>query len=184
VQYKGQAYAAWGLGPHPLYSYRLSARSWFAAADAPLSIPPVVLGPVIADAAGARVVDILGLVVVGITLMGLASALTMAVIERTREIAILRCLGARARQIGRIFSTEAVVLTLAGWALGILLGWLIYQGLLTLVRHEADLSVPQDFQPTIPLITLVGVLVLTLTVIRGPLRRATRTQPGTALRYQ
>jgi hypothetical protein len=36
----------------------------------------------------------------------------------------------------------------------------------------------------IPLITLAGVLVLTLLVIRGPLRRATRIQPGTALRYQ
>jgi hypothetical protein len=33
-------------------------------------------------------------------------------------------------------------------------------------------------------ITLVGVLVLTLIVIRGPLRRATRIRPGTALRYQ
>ena len=108
----------------------------------------------------------------------------MGIIERTREIGILRCLGARARHIRRIFTTEAVVLTLAGWALGILLGWLIYQGLLILVRHDADLTLPQDFQPTVPLITLAGVLVLTLIVIRGPLHRATRIQPGTALRYQ
>ena len=65
-----------------------------------------------------------------------------------------------------------------------MLGWLIYQGLLILVRYEADLPLPQDFQPAVPLITLAGVLVLTLLVIRGPLRRATRIQPGTALRYQ
>ena len=117
-------------------------------------------------------------------LMGLASTLTMGIIERTREIGILRCLGARSRHIRRVFTTEAVVLTLAGWAAGILLGWLIYEGLLILVRHDADLSLPQDFQPTIPLITLAGVLVLTLIVIRGPLHRAKRIQPGTALRYQ
>jgi len=130
------------------------------------------------------IVEVLGLVVVAIMLMGLASTLTMGIIERTREIGILRCLGARSRHIRRIFTTEAVVLSLAGWALGILLGWLIYQGLLILVRHEADLTLPQDFPPAVPLITLAGVLALTLIVIRGPLHRATRIQPGTALRYQ
>ncbi len=287
VQYNGQAYMAWGLGPRPLYSYRLSAGRWFTAADAAAGTPPMVLGPVVADASGARVgqvltlamaagpvrtrvigidtgqnnggnivyfplpalerldgtpgtanslwvstaspahpaidqadtavasrlaaagypvtttkiyaleaqvtasensvlavVEILGLVVVAIMLMGLASALTMGIIERTREIGILRCLGARSRHIRRIFTTEAVVLALVGWAAGILLGWLIYQGLLTGVRHEADLTLPQEFPSAIPLITLAGVLVLTLIVIRGPLHRATRIQPGTALRYQ
>jgi len=34
------------------------------------------------------------------------------------------------------------------------------------------------------MVKLAGVLVLTLLVIRGPLRRATRIRPGTALRYQ
>ena len=287
VQYNGQAYAAWGLDPRPLYSYRLSGGRWFTAADDAAGTPPVILGPVVGDASGAHVgqvitldmatgpvrtrvigidtgqnnsgnivyfplptlerldgtpgtanslwvttaspahaaidqaatavasrlaaagypvtttkiyayeaqitaaensilaiVEILGLVVVAIMLMGLASTLTMGIIERTREIGILRCLGARARHIRRIFTTEAVVLALAGWAAGILLGWLIYQGLLALVRHEAHLSLPQDFPPAIPLITLAGVLVLTLIVIRGPLHRAARIPPGTALRYQ
>ncbi len=128
--------------------------------------------------------EILGLVVVAIMLMGLVSALSMGVIERTREVGILRCLGARARQIRRVFSAEAVVLAAVGWAFGVLLGWLIYQGLLRSSLHDADLSLPQEFPPVIPLITLAGVLVLTLLVIRGPLRRATRIQPGTALRYQ
>ena len=36
----------------------------------------------------------------------------------------------------------------------------------------------------IPLGTLIGLLVLTLLVIRVPLRRASRIQPGLALRYQ
>ncbi len=128
--------------------------------------------------------EILGLLVVAIMLMGLVSALSMGVIERTREIGILRCVGARARHIRRVFSVEAVVLAAAGWAFGVLLGWLIYQGLLALLLHNAALRLPQEFPPVIPLITLAGVLVLTLIVIRGPLRRAARIQPGTALRYQ
>jgi putative ABC transport system permease protein len=130
------------------------------------------------------IVQVLGLLVVAITLMGLVSALSMAVIERTREIGILRCLGARARYIRRVFSAEAVVLAAAGWVVAVPLGWLIYQGLLALILHNADLSLPQEFPPVIPLTTLAGILVLTLLVIRGPLHHAARIQPGPALRYQ
>ena len=287
VLYSGQTSVAWGLGAHPLYAYRLSAGRWFTAADARPSIPPVVLGPVIARLASARIgqiltftmaarptrvrvigidtgetnagstvyfplqvlerldggpgtadsiwvstaspqhaaidrvtsaaaarlaaagyavstteiyvteaqitasensllaiVEILGTVVVAIMLMGLASALSMGVIERTREVGILRCVGARARQIRRVFSAEAVVLAFVGWAFGVLLGWLIYEGLLALLLRNATLSLPQEFPPFIPLVTLAGVLVLTLRVIRGPLRRATRIRPASALRYQ
>ena len=137
-----------------------------------------------ADTSILTIVEILGLVVVAIMLMGLVSGLSTGVIERTREVGILRCLGARARQIRRVFSAEAVALAVVGWAFGVLAGWLLYEGLLTLLLHNADISLPQEFPLAIPLITLAGVLVLTLLVIRGPLRRATRIQPGTALRYQ
>jgi len=291
VQYRGQSYVAWGLGVHPLYTYRLSAGRWFTAADtaaaAHPAIPPVVLGPVLAPtthagigriltvdtpvgytrvrvagldtgdtnggatiyfplptlerldggpgtadsiwlktarpshaainraaaavtrrltAAGYRVatkavyvlvaeitasarailtiVQILGLLVVAITLMGLASALSMAVIERTREIGILRCVGAGARHIRRVFTAEAVLLVLAGWVVAVPLGWLLYQGLRALILHSSDLSLPDQFPAAIPLGTLAGLLVLTLLVIRVPLRRATRIRPGLALRYQ
>jgi ABC-type antimicrobial peptide transport system permease subunit len=129
-------------------------------------------------------VEILGLIVVAIMLMGLVSALSMGVMERTREVGILRCVGARARHIRRVFSVEALVLAFIGWAFGVLLGWLVYEGLIALLAHSADVSLPQEFPPVIPLITLAGVLVLTIIVIRGPLRRATRIQPGSALRYQ
>jgi putative ABC transport system permease protein len=164
-----------------------AAANRLAAAGYPVSTTEIYVTQAqitAADAAILTIVDILGLVVVAIMLIGLVSTLTMGVIERTREVGILRCVGARARQIRRVFSAEAVVLAAAGWALGVLLGWLIYQGLLTLLLHDAAIGLPQEFPPVIPLITLAGVLVLTLIVIRGPLHRATRIQPGTALRYQ
>jgi putative ABC transport system permease protein len=130
------------------------------------------------------IVEILGLLVVAITLMGLVSALSMAVIERTREVGILRCVGARARYIRRVFSAEAIVLAAAGWVVAVPLGWLMFQGLRALILHDSDLNLPLEFPPAIPLGTLAGLVVLTLLVIRGPLRRATRIQPGAALRYQ
>jgi hypothetical protein len=55
---------------------------------------------------------------------------------------------------------------------------------LALVRHDVDLALPQEFGPGIPLITLVGVPVLTLVVIRPPRRRAAHIRPGSALRYK
>ena len=65
VQYHGQTYVAWGLGTHPLYSYRLSGGHWFTAADtaagARPAVPPVVLGPAAARTTGARVGQILTL---------------------------------------------------------------------------------------------------------------------------
>jgi ABC-type antimicrobial peptide transport system permease subunit len=99
-------------------------------------------------------------------------------------VGILRCLGASARLSRRVFGAEAVTLAAVGWAFGIGVGWLLYEGLLMLLLHNADLSLPQEFSPVILLITAAGVLVLTLIVIRGPLRRAVRIRPGTALRYQ
>jgi putative ABC transport system permease protein len=164
-----------------------AAAARLAAAGYPVSTTRIYVTEAqitAADTSILTIVQILGLVVVAIMLMGLVSGLSTGVIERTREVGILRCLGARARQIRRVFSAEAVALAVVGWAFGVLVGWLLYEGLLALLLHDADVSLPQEFPPVIPLITFAGVLVLTLIVIRGPLRRATRIQPGTALRYQ
>ncbi len=93
-------------------------------------------------------------------LIGLVSALSMGVIERTREVGILRCVGARARYIRRVFSAEAMILAIAGRAFGVLLGWLIYQGLLALLLHDAALSLPQESR--------VAILNTTLRTVGRP----------------
>jgi ABC-type lipoprotein release transport system permease subunit len=54
----------------------------------------------------------------GLVRLRLVSAITMSVIERTCEIGILRCIGARARGSRRVFEAEGVVLALLGWPVG------------------------------------------------------------------
>ena len=130
------------------------------------------------------VIEVLGLLVVAIALMGLVSALTMGVIERTREIGILRCLGARAGHIRRVFSAEGVLLAAVGWAFGVPVGWLIYEGLIAFVNHDFGVQAPVVYPAIAPPVALVAVIAVTLLVIRPPLRRATRIQAGGALRYQ
>ena len=68
-------------------------------------------------------ITVLGFLIVAMSMVGLANAITTSVIERTREIGILRCIGARARDVRRIFTTEALTLALAGSLLGIPLGY-------------------------------------------------------------
>ena len=79
-------------------------------------------------------IAVLGFLIVAISMVGLANAITMSVIERTREVGILRTIGARARDVRRIFATESVALALAGWLLGIPLGYLLDRFLVWLVE--------------------------------------------------
>lgn len=130
------------------------------------------------------IIEVMGLLVVAITLLGLVSTLTMGVIERRREIGILRCLGARARHIRRVFSAEGIALAAIGWIFGVPLAWLLCQALLIFIRHDFGSGLPAVF-PAISLpIVLAATITLTIIVIRAPLRRATRVHPGTALRYE
>jgi putative ABC transport system permease protein len=129
-------------------------------------------------------IEALGLLVVGIALLGLIGTLTLALIERTREVGILRCLGARARQIRRVFNAEAVVMATAGWALGSLLGYFLFLGLVTFVEHDFGITVAKVFPVLSVPVALVAVVVVTLLVVRPTLRRAVRIDPGRALRYE
>jgi putative ABC transport system permease protein len=128
--------------------------------------------------------EALGLLVVGIALIGLVGTLTLALIERTREVGILRCLGAGARQIRRVFNAEAVVMATAGWGVGSVLGYFLFLGLVAFVEHEFGITVATVFPVWSVPAALVAVVVVTLVVVRPTLRRAVRIDPGRALRYE
>jgi hypothetical protein len=50
---------------------------------------------------------VLGFLIVAISMVGFANAITMSVIERTREVGVLRTIRPRARDVRRIFATDA-----------------------------------------------------------------------------
>jgi putative ABC transport system permease protein len=128
-------------------------------------------------------IAVLGFLIVAMSMVGLANAITTNVLERTREIGILRSIGARARDIRRIFTTEGVVLALAGWLLGIPLGYLLTRLIVRLVWEVVDVRLPVVFPPGNVVVALVGTTVLALLVLVLPVRRAVRFRPGDALRY-
>jgi putative ABC transport system permease protein len=116
-------------------------------------------------------------------MVGLVNAITMNVIERTREIGILRCLGARARDIRRAFAAESVVQAILGWTLGIPLGFLLSWGLARLTLTIMELEIATVFDAGTAFIVLAATIVLAALIVIGPVRRATRTNTGDALRY-
>lgn len=126
----------------------------------------------------------LGLPLVAVGMIGLVSALTTNVLERQREIAILRSLGARSRQIRRIYRAEGLALALLGWLAGIGVGYVLGRVVLHFIGNSFHTSFALRF-PLWPLgVALVMTVVVALAVLQIPLRRACRLQPGEALRYE
>jgi putative ABC transport system permease protein len=128
-------------------------------------------------------IGVLGLLIVAISMVGLVNAITMSVLERTREIGVLRCIGARAREIRRIFAAEGLAISLAGWLLGIPLGYGLARMFSWLMLQVIGIDFGFTFPPLNLLIALVGTVMLALLIMRLPLRRAVRLKPGEAIRH-
>jgi putative ABC transport system permease protein len=128
-------------------------------------------------------IAVLGLLVVAISMVGLINAITMSVIERTREIGVLRCIGARARDIRRIFTAEGIAVSVGGWLVGIPIGYALARMFNWLLLRVIGLEFTFTFPPLNLVIALAGTVVLALVIMRIPLRRAVRLKPGDAIRY-
>lgn len=130
-----------------------------------------------------NMITLVGGVVVAIGMVGLVNSITMNVIERTREIGVLRCVGARARDIRRAFTAESALQAVLGWILGLPLGFLLSWGLARLTLTIMELEIATVFGAGTAVIVLVATVALASLVVLGPIRRATRVNAGDALRY-
>ena len=130
-----------------------------------------------------QTITVLGLLIVAISMVGLVNAITMAVLERTREIGMLRSVGARARDVRAIFGTEGIVVAVAGWLVGVPLGYVLARVIGWLAGNAVGLDIVFVFPLGYVAIALAGTVLLALLVMLAPLRRAVRFKPGEAIRY-
>jgi putative ABC transport system permease protein len=138
------------------------------------------------EAQGASItttVAILGLLIVAISMVALTNAITMATLDRTREIGMLRSIGARSRDVRRIFAIEGLVVALVGWLVGVPLGYALAHVVGSAVGDALGADLPFVFPLRYVLLALLGTGVLALFVMQPPLRRAVRLRPGDALRH-
>ena len=115
----------------------------------------------------------------------IANTFQVLVAQRTRTLALLRCVGADRKQLARSVLLEATMLGLIASVAGILVGTGLVQLALT-VAGGMDLGVPlpELVQITVPVVLvplLVGTVV-TLVASFSPARAATRVAPLAALR--
>jgi ABC-type lipoprotein export system ATPase subunit/ABC-type lipoprotein release transport system permease subunit len=122
--------------------------------------------------------------------LGVANTMMMAIYERTREIGVLKALGASAGEIRRLFTVEAAMIGLIGGILGLIVGallgklvdWIAHRYLINEgVTGVGPLSI-------VPWWLALGALIFAalIGILAGlyPAARAARLDPVTALRHE
>jgi putative ABC transport system permease protein len=121
--------------------------------------------------------------------LGIINTLVMAILERRREIGVLKALGAADRDIRRLFFVEAGAMGLLGGILGVCIGWLIGHAInfgtnIYLSRR----SLPGISVTSVPWWMVAAAIAFSIAVSLGagiyPASRAARLDPVEALRYE
>jgi hypothetical protein len=135
------------------------------------------------------VLGLLGGISLLVASFGIANTMIMSILERTREIGIMKAIGAEDREIKLIFFVEAAVIGLTGGVIGVLLAWGI-DGLANRLAYRFILK-PQgasfvDFFSIPPYLWIGAILFALLISIMAalyPASRAARIDPVRALRH-
>lgn len=116
-----------------------------------------------------------------IAAVGVVNALALGVLQRRRELGLLRVLGLTGAQVRRMIVTEAVQMVVAavvtGLVLGTFYGWVGGQTLLGTLHFATTPVLP----PLTVGIVVIGALVLAVVATIAPVRRAMRVSPTEAL---
>jgi putative ABC transport system permease protein len=128
--------------------------------------------------------DILGILAVMVAALGVLNTLSMSVIERTREIGMLRCMGMTRWQIVRMILAEAFMMGIIGGVLGLGFGIALTQIFLSAMGAMSGYEL--DFVMPVRAIWLSLVVALTISQLAAliPAIRAAKTPMLSAIHYE
>lgn len=132
---------------------------------------------------------VFGSLALAVASLGIINTLVMAILERRREIGVLKALGAADRDVRQLFFAEAGVMGLVGGFLGVLLGWAIGRaiqfGTMIYLKRQG-VNAPNIW--SVPWWLVVGAIVFAVAVSLAsgiyPASRAAKLDPVEALRYE
>jgi putative ABC transport system permease protein len=121
--------------------------------------------------------------------LGIINTLVMAILERRREIGILKALGAADRDVRRLFFVEAGAMGLLGGIGGVAIGWLIGRAInLGTNIYLARRDLPAIAVTAVPWWMVAAAIAFSILVSLAagmyPASRAARLDPVQALRYE
>jgi putative ABC transport system permease protein len=132
---------------------------------------------------------IFGSLALTVASLGIVNTLVMAILERRREIGIMKALGASDVDIRKLFFAEAGVMGAMGGAVGVAMGWVIGHA----INFGTNIYLRrQDFPPEqiwfVPWWLVAGAIgfAVVVSLVSGiyPASRAARLDPVQALRYE
>ena len=117
--------------------------------------------------------------------LGMASSMSINIIERTREIGVIRAIGATPKIIYKLFVTEGMIITINSIVLGLLLAWplsIVASAFFGNLILEYPFAFAFSYKGLV--ITLVVNLVLGWLASRVPASRAIKVSTREALAYE
>ena len=107
-----------------------------------------------------------------------------SVLERTKEIGVLKALGARKKDITRVFDAETFILGVFSGVLGIFIAYLLTFPINTVIYNLTDLSNVAQLDPKAAIILIIVSTVLTLLGGHIPARMAAKKDAAIVLRSE
>jgi putative ABC transport system permease protein len=123
--------------------------------------------------------------------LGIANTMLMSVLERTREVGIMKAVGAASREVQLIFLVEGALIGLVGGSVGLFLGWAAsFPGdhwVRSMVQRDMQVELKESlfvFPPWLILAVMSFTVLVTTLAAVYPARRAAKVNPVTALRHE
>ena len=132
--------------------------------------------------------SLIGSIALAVSSLGIVNTMVMSILERTREIGIMKAVGASNSDVRRIFLIEASVIGLLGGIMGIALGWVVGQ----VINFGANVYIQSQGGTAGTLFSLPWWLIgsaigfsIVVSLIAGsyPASRAAKLDPIHALRH-
>ncbi len=135
------------------------------------------------------ILAVLGMVALSVAALGMFNTLTVSLLERTREVGLMKAMGMKSSEVKDLFLTESMIMGFFGGVIGLFMGTLAGK-LLSLILTAFSLikgvgTVDISYVPPVFVATVLILSVL-VGILTGyfPARRATKISALNALRYE